>query len=331
MNIALIGAGRIAGVHAIAIAAHPRMRLAAVADIRQEAAAALSDQYGAACVDVDAVFADNAIDAVLIASSTPAHAEFLERAALAGKAVLCEKPVALDLARTRAALAVLAANPVVCAVGFNRRHDPQFEALKGGLDAGRIGTLETLTIISRDPAPPPVEYIESSGGLFRDMTIHDFDTARWLLDEPVTAVTAAGSTLVDPAIAVADDIDTAMITLETTSGRLCHINNSRRACYGYDQRIEAFGSEGMLQAQNESETRLRATTRAGQADEPPQWFYLERYATAYRRELDNFYQAWASGSSPRATADDGYQALRLAEAAARSLAERRTVALGEID
>ncbi|KEZ77923.1 myo-inositol 2-dehydrogenase [Salinisphaera hydrothermalis C41B8] len=330
MNLAIIGAGRIAHVHAAAAARDPRIALKYVSDIRAEAAEALASMHGAASVDVDTIFADDAIDAVLIASSTATHAEFLERAATTGKAVLCEKPIALDIERTKAAVDVVNAHPVACALGFNRRHDPQFAALKAAIEAGRIGQLETLTIISRDPAPPPIDYIKGSGGLFFDMMIHDFDVARWLLDEPIASVFASGGVMVDPAIGEAGDIDTAMVVLTTESGRLCHIQNSRRTAYGYDQRIEAFGSAGMLQAVNETETRLRYTGEAGQLDEPPKHFFLERYGIAYGRELGDLYDAWSTGSAPKATHEDGYQSLRLAAAATQSLAENRSVRLDEI-
>lgn len=331
MRLALIGAGRIGQVHAKTIAANPDVTLVAIADYHRPAAEALAEQYASRVMDADDVFDAADVDAVLIASSTPTHADYLERAARAGKAILCEKPIALDLARTRDALQVLESHPVTCALGFNRRHDPQFAALKKAVEEGRIGALETLTIISRDPAPPPAEYVPASGGLFRDMMIHDFDMARWLLGEPIAHVQAVGSCLIDPAIGDAGDIDTAMVTLVTASGRLCHINNSRRACYGYDQRIEAFGSAGMLQAQNESDTRLRFTGESGQVEEKPKWFFLERYATAYRNEIDDFARAWREGSAPLAGARDGLEALCLAEAAALSLRENRRVALDEMN
>ncbi|WP_423824141.1 inositol 2-dehydrogenase [Salinisphaera sp. SPP-AMP-43] len=330
MNLAIIGAGRIAQVHAAAADGDPRIALKYVSDIRTEAAQALAAAYGAVSVDADAIFDDDQIDAVLIASSTATHAEFLERSAKAGKAVLCEKPIALDIERTKAAVDVVNAHPVACALGFNRRHDPQFAALKSGIEAGRIGQLETLTIISRDPAPPPIDYIKGSGGLFFDMMIHDFDVARWLLDEPIASVFASGGVMVDPAIGEVGDIDTAMVVLTTESGRLCHIQNSRRTAYGYDQRIEAFGSQGMLQAVNENETRLRYTGETGQLDEPPKHFFLERYGVAYGRELGDLYEAWSTGRTPKATHEDGYQSLRLAAAATQSLAENRTVKLDEI-
>ncbi|WP_252105998.1 MULTISPECIES: inositol 2-dehydrogenase [unclassified Halomonas] len=327
MRIALIGAGRIGKVHAQAIHSHPEVTLAAVADFDPSAAQALAKQYDSRAVDADDIFADDTIDAVLIASSTPTHADYLERAARAGKAILCEKPIALDLARTRDALQVLSEHPVTCALGFNRRHDPQFTALKEAITEGRIGALETLTIISRDPSPPPAEYVGASGGLFRDMMIHDLDMARWLLDEPIESIFAVGSCVIDPAIGEAGDVDTAMVTLTTASGKLCQISNSRRACYGYDQRIEAFGSDGMVQAQNESDTRLRFTGTSGQTEEKPKWFFLERYAQAYRLEIDDFVTAWKARRAPLAGAQDGLEALRLAEAAERSMREGRKILL----
>lgn len=331
MRLALIGAGRIGKVHARTIDLNPEVTLAAVADVHAEAAESLARQYGVRAISADAIFEDDGIDAVLIASSTPTHADYLERAAQSGKAVLCEKPIALDLARTREALKVLEAHPVTCALGFNRRHDPQFAALKQAVADGRIGDMESLIIISRDPAPPPAEYVRASGGLFRDMMIHDFDMARWLLDEPIVQVQAQGSCLIDPAIGEAGDVDTAMVTLITASGRLCHISNSRRACYGYDQRIEAFGSAGMLQASNETETRLRFTGEPGQVEEKPKWFFLERYAQAYSAEINDFVDAWQQGRAPLAGAQDGLEALRLADAAQLSLQEGRPVSLDEIE
>ncbi|WP_417328639.1 inositol 2-dehydrogenase [Halomonas cupida] len=330
MRLALIGAGRIGKVHARTIDLNPEVTLAAVADVHAEAAESLARQYGVRAISADAIFEDDGIDAVLIASSTPTHADYLERAAQSGKAVLCEKPIALDLARTREALKILEDHPVTCALGFNRRHDPQFAALKQAVADGRIGDMESLIIISRDPAPPPAEYVRASGGLFRDMMIHDFDMARWLLDEPIIQVQAQGSCLIDPAIGEAGDVDTAMVTLITASGRLCHISNSRRACYGYDQRIEAFGSAGMLQASNETETRLRFTGEPGQVEEKPKWFFLERYAQAYSAEINDFADAWQQGRAPLAGAQDGLEALRLADAAQLSLLERRPVSLDEI-
>ncbi|MGQ7246458.1 inositol 2-dehydrogenase [Halomonas sp. V046] len=330
MRLALIGAGRIGKVHAASIDAHPDVTLVAVADAISEAAEALAAPRGAQALSVDEIFDDASIDAVLIASSTSTHIDYLQRAAAAGKAILCEKPIALDLEASKAAAEAVTHAGGLCALAFNRRHDPQCAALKAALVDGRIGKLETLTFTSRDPAPPPMDYLKGSGGIFRDMMIHDFDMARWLLDEPIVSVHASGSCLVDPAIAEAGDVDTAVVVLTTTSGCLCSISVSRRAVFGHDQRIEAFGSLGMLQTQNETDTRLKVVGEQGQVEEAPQWFFLERYAKAYRQELDDFYQSWREGRAPRAGLNDGVEALRLAEAASRSLELGRVVYLEEL-
>jgi myo-inositol 2-dehydrogenase/D-chiro-inositol 1-dehydrogenase len=264
---------------------------------------------------------------VLIASSTDTHAALVEAAARAGKAVFCEKPLDLDRRRAEACVAVAAECGVPLMVGFNRRFDPNFARLERRLRAGEIGRLEMLTITSRDPAPPPVDYIRRSGGLFRDMTIHDFDMARWLLGEEPVEVFAAASVLVDPAIGEAGDVDTAMVTLRTRSGSLCHISNSRRAAYGYDQRIEALGANGALQAGNVPESTVILAGAEGVVGDKPVHFFLERYAEAYRRELDHFITSVASGKAPLVGGEDGIRALALADAAAESLRTEKPVAL----
>jgi len=239
--------------------------------------------------------ADPAIEAVLIASSTDTHADLVEAAAHAGKAVFCEKPLDLDRRRAEACVAVTRECGVPLMVGFNRRFDPNFMLLERQIRGGRIGRLELLTITSYDPAPPPIEYVRRSGGLFRDMTIHDFDTARWLLAEEPVEVFATASALVDPEIAEAGDVDTAVVTLRTRSGVLCQISNSRRAVYGYDQRIEALGSNGALRAENVIESTVSFAGVDGVVGDKPLPFFLERYAEAYRRELDHFISAVAGG------------------------------------
>ena len=198
------------------------------------------------------------------------------------------------------------------------------------MDSGRIGKLEMITITSRDPEPPPAEYIAASGGIFRDMSIHDLDMAAWLLGEPVTEVTVSGSCLVDPAIGEAGDLDSVLINLKSASGKLVNISNSRRACYGYDQRIVVFGSKGMLEARNETDTQLRFTGAEGVVDERPQWFFLERYSRAYAQEVADFVAAWQENRAPLAGAHDGLAALELAEAALISYREGRRVLLSEI-
>jgi myo-inositol 2-dehydrogenase/D-chiro-inositol 1-dehydrogenase len=329
LNICLFGAGRIGAIHAANIAAHPSANLARVVDVNHEAADRLATQHGAQTCSVEAALADPKIDAVVIASSTDTHADLLEQSARAGKAILCEKPIDLSLERVDRCVSVLEQHPVTCAIGFNRRHDPMFSRLRREIIEGKIGSLETLLIISRDPSPPPAGYISSSGGMFRDMTIHDLDMARWLLGEEPVEVFASASCLVDPAIGEQGDVDTAVITLRTAAGRLCQIQNSRRARYGYDQRIEAFGSEGMLQADNLTETALRHTGDAGSLTDKPLYFFLERYAQAYQVELADFIDAALSGRPPLANQHDGRGALLLAEAALQSSETGRPVLLND--
>src|SRR6185437_9394772 len=275
------GAGRIGAIHAGNIARHPGARLLHVVDVDAAAAARLAAAHGARASGREEALADPAVDAVLIASSTDTHAGLIEAASRAGKAVFCEKPIDLDRARVEACLAVAAQAGVTLMLGFNRRFDPNFAKLQAQLRAGRIGRLEMLAITSRDPGPPPLAYIKVSGGLFRDMMIHDLDMA---------------SCLVDPAIGAAGDVDSAVVMLKTASGALCQIANSRRASYGYDQRIEAHGEKGMLRAGNVAESTLEFAGSEGIVGEKPLHFFLERYAAAYRSELDQFIAAVAGGT-----------------------------------
>ncbi len=324
LSIAVIGAGRIGGIHARNIAAHQDARLAGVADVDGTAAARLAEACGARVLSLDEAFDT---DAVLIGSPTPTHADYIERAARAGRAIFCEKPIDLVADRVRACLAAVRRAGVALMVGFNRRFDPHFATLKRRMDAGEIGTLELLTIISRDPAPPPIGYVATSGGLFRDMMIHDLDMALFLLGEEPVELYAAASSLVDPAIAAAGDVDTAVATLRTPSGKLCQISNSRRATYGYDQRIEAHGSKGLLRAGNVTATTVELATEAGFVTDPVLPFFLERYAAAYRAELDAFVAVVASGRAPKPDGEDGLKALLLADAAAQSVASGQAVKL----
>ena len=241
-RFALLGAGRIGKIHARAVSGNPDAVLVAVTDALPGAAEAIAAQYGAEVRTLGAIEAAADIDAVVICTPTDTHAELIQRFARAGKAIFCEKPVDLSVARVEETLAVVREAGVPLMVGFNRRFDPDFRALKAAIDAGRIGRVEMVSITSRDPGAPPVSYIERSGGMFRDMTIHDFDMARWLLGEEVETVQAAASVLVDPAIGAAGDIDSANVILVTASGRQAVITNSRRAAYGYDQRIEVLGA-----------------------------------------------------------------------------------------
>ncbi|MBV8654282.1 MAG: inositol 2-dehydrogenase [Alphaproteobacteria bacterium] len=325
ISFSQFGAGRIGAIHADNIARHPGARLRHIVDVDGAAAERLAAKHGADVATAEAALADPAIDAVLIASSTDTHAGLIEAASRAGKAVFCEKPIDLDRSRVEACLAVAEAAGTVLMIGFNRRFDPNFAKLHEQLRAGRIGKLEMLSITSRDPGPPPLAYIKVSGGLFRDMMIHDLDMARFLLGEEPVELFATASCLVDPAIGAAGDVDTALVTMKTASGTLCQISNSRRASYGYDQRIEAHGSKGMLRAGNVTQSTLEYSGADGIVGEKPLHFFLERYAEAYRRELDHFIAAVTGGTKPVTGGADGLRALALADAAVEAAKSGRVV------
>jgi myo-inositol 2-dehydrogenase / D-chiro-inositol 1-dehydrogenase len=312
------GAGRIGAMHAANIAAHPAARLHTILDTDRQAAERLAGRYGALVGNQAEALADAAIDAVAIASSTDTHADLVEAAARAGKAIFCEKPLDLDRSRAEACLAVAEECGVPLMVGFNRRFDPNFARLQQEIRAGRIGRPEILHITSYDPALPPLDFVRRSGGMFRDMMIHDLDMACWLLGEEPVEVFAMASVLVDPAMGEAGDVDTAVVSLRMKSGALCHIANSRRAVYGYDQRIEVLGSDGGLQAGNVAESTIVFSGGDGVVSDKPLPFFLQRYAEAYRRELDHFITAIAAGTSPLVGGKDGIRALALADAALES-------------
>jgi myo-inositol 2-dehydrogenase/D-chiro-inositol 1-dehydrogenase len=319
LHFAQFGAGRIGAIHAANLAVSGRARLKHVVDVHRPAAEALAAKHGATVSTTEAALADPQVGAVIIASSTDTHADLVIAAARAGKAIFCEKPIDLSLARVDACLAEVRNAGVPMLVGFNRRFDPNFAELHRRIGAGAIGTVEQVIITSRDPGPPPVAYIKVSGGLFRDMTIHDFDMARWMLGEDPTEVFAHGANLVDPAIGAAGDIDSAMVLLKTASGRMAHINNSRRASYGYDQRVEVFGSGGRLIAGNRTPTTVELADGNAVFTDKPLHFFLERYADAYRIELDAFLDAATNNTAMPVGAEDGRQALVLADAAVESL------------
>jgi myo-inositol 2-dehydrogenase/D-chiro-inositol 1-dehydrogenase len=330
LKVGLLGAGRIAGVHATAISSHSGSTLVAVSDINAAAAEKLAGQYGAEARSTEAVLDDKSIDAVLIATSTDTHSDLIQAATAAGKAVLCEKPVDLSLARALACQKAAAATGRPVMIGFNRRFDPNFAALKAAADSGEIGKTELLSITSFDPAPPPISYIKASGGLFRDMMIHDFDMATFLLGAAPVAVTAIGSSIVDPAIGAAGDVDTAVVTLTYADGRIAVIKNSRRAVYGYDQRLELLGSEGLLQAQNMLENTVVKSTKAGVTGAKPTYFFLERYMPAYAAEWAAFVEAIDAGKTPPVTLQDGVMALAMAEAAMVSAGSGAPVTLASV-
>lgn len=318
MNVGLLGAGRIAGVHATAISSHPDSTLIAVSDYYPEMAEKLASEYGCVARTTEDIIADTSIDAVLIATSTDTHSDLMEAATAAGKAVLCEKPVDLSLERARLCQAAVAKTGKPVMIGFNRRFDPSFGALKSALDAGEIGKAELLSITSFDPAPPPVEYIKVSGGLFRDMMIHDFDMANFIMGAAPVSVSAMASSIVDQEIGAAGDVDTAIVTLTYTDGRLAVIKNSRRAVYGYDQRVELLGSDGLLQAQNMLENTVVKSTSQGVTGAKPTYFFLERYMPAYAAEWTAFVETVKTGAPMPVTLDDGVAALAMAEAATLS-------------
>lgn len=326
VRFAVLGCGRIGRMHARNLAGHARAELVSVFDTQPAASREVAAAFGVpAAASADAILADSTVRAVLIATPTDTHVPLIIAAAKAGKAVLCEKPIDLDLARAEACWREIKPLHPTVMIGFNRRFDPSFRSLRDRIGQGEIGALEQVVITSRDPAPPPAAYIKTSGGLFRDMTIHDFDMARYLAGE-VVEVQAFGSTLVDPAIAELGDIDGAMVTLRAGSGALVQIINSRRCAYGYDQRVEAFGALGMLQAANRTATTVEAWTASGTAArEPVLNFFIERYGAAYVAEIDNFVSAVEGEEVLLSTFDDGLQALRLADAAAESLRTGRAV------
>ena len=325
IGVAIIGAGRIGRIHAQNVAEHGDARLVSVCDIVSGAAVELAGRCGGRAASVEQILGDEHVDAIIIASSTGTHAELIERAAAAGKAIFCEKPLDLDLQRARESVDTAARADVLLCLGFNRRHDPDFRKLKMEAAAGAIGSIEVVTIISRDPSPPPPEYIRRSGGLFRDMMIHDLDMGRWLLGEEPHQVFATGSALADPGIEKLGDIDTAVAVLRTPSGRLCHITNSRRCSYGYDQRIEVFGSKGLLRVDNQRYTQVEKATAEGFSTEPALPFFLERYARSYRNQLDRFIRVVGGEKADLALGSDGLRALQLAEAANESLLSGRPV------
>ncbi len=315
----LFGAGRIGQIHAANLAARGDCRVRYVVDTNEGNAAKLAGSVGALVSEPETALADPCLDAVVIASPTDTHANLVMAAAKAGKAVFCEKPLALESARVAECLKVVEEAGAILAVGFNRRFDPDFRDLYQRLRAGEIGCLEFVSITSRDPVPPPHEYVRVSGGLFRDMMIHDLDMACWLLDETPASVFAVGACLVDPTLAELGDIDTAAVTLTTAGGRICQINNSRRSAYGYDQRIEVFGSQGMLQAKNLIGNQICHSGPLGVRADKPLHFFLERYARSYAEELASFVRCLQRTESPEVSGRDGQRALLLADAAQESL------------
>ena len=319
IRFGVIGAGRIGKVHSKTIASNPKARLAYIADAIPAAAQSLAEQHGAKVASVEEIMNAKDVDAVLIGSPTGFHAEQIQAASNHGKAIMCEKPVSMNVAMIEETLKVVEKNKSTLMIGFNRRFDPNFAELEMIIRRGDIGDVEICTVISRDPAPPPAEYVKGSGGIFADMMIHDFDMARFLVGEEFVIVNALGAALVDKAIGEAGDVDTAAVQMQTASGKIAVITNSRRATYGYDQRMEVHGSKGMVHAKNVHNTTVEVLSKWGYKSDPIQNFFLERYSAAYANELNTFIAAVETGDrNPRPSGFDGLQAQKLAEAATQS-------------
>ena len=330
VRFAILGAGRIGQVHARAVTSTPDATLVAIADPVADAAQRVADAYGCDIRSIDEIAASDDVGAVAICTPTNTHADLIEQFAKAGKAVFCEKPIDLSLERVKTCLKTVEAEDATLMVGFNRRFDPDFMALKKSIDDGRISDVEMITLTSRDPGPPPYEYIKVSGGIFRDMTIHDFDVARWLLGEEVETVQAAASVLTDTKIGELGDFDSINVILTTASGKQCTITNSRRATYGYDQRIEVLGSKGSVSAENHREANIEIADSTGYLRPPLLNFFMSRYVNAYANEIAAFVGAVANGSPTPTTGHDGMMALALADAALKSVAEGSVVKVSDV-
>lgn len=333
LKIAVLGCGRIGRMHAENIHTHPRAALAGVFDVVDAAAQDIAETLGVTKFDsAEAVLASTEVDAVLIATSTPTHADLLEAAIAAGKPVLCEKPIDLSLDRVKLCAERIKGTDLPIMLGFVRRFDRGHAGVRQAIEAGQIGEVHQVTITSRDPGMAPAAYIEVSGGIFRDMTIHDFDMARFIMGEDFTTVSAIGARLVDPDLmARCDDYDTVTVTMTTASGKQCVISNSRRAVYGYDQRVEAFGDAGMALSENHPERTVRLFNASATDSQPPLLnFFIERYAQAFAAEIDAFVDAVEQGKPAPVGFDDGAKALVLAEAAILSVREGRPVKVEEL-
>lgn len=334
LKIGIIGVGRIGKVHGESITKYVKgAEIKAVADVfLNDSIRKWAADMGISCVydDYHRILEDKEINAVVICSSTDTHAKISIEAIRAGKNVFCEKPIDHDLSRIKEVIDVLAKSKVKYQVGFNRRFDHNFHAIHDAVAAGKIGEPHILKITSRDPNPPTADYIKVSGGIFLDMTIHDFDMTRYLLGSEVTEVYAAGSVLVDKAIGEAGDIDTAIITMKMANGALAVIDNSRKAVYGYDQRAEVFGSKGQIGISNDTTSSAILSNEDGVIAEKPLYFFLERYMQAYAEEMNQFVDAIENDKPVPANADDGLKAVLIGLAAKKSYEEQRPVKISEI-
>ena len=333
LRFGVIGAGRIGKIHAENLATRiPEVVVAGIADVNVRAAQELADRLHVTAAEEDyhTLLADPTIDAVAICSSTDTHAKIVVEAAEAGKHIFCEKPIDLRLEKIDAALEAVEKAGVKLQIGFNRRFDPNFRKVRAMVAEGKIGTPHIIRITSRDPAPPPLSYIKVSGGIFLDMTIHDFDMARYLSGSEVEEVYTAAGVMVDPAIGEAGDLDTAIITLRFANGAIGTIDNSRQAVYGYDQRVEVFGSNGMVQAHNNTPDNDVYFNADGVHSAKPLYFFLERYMESFVAEMKEFVQSIRENTSPPVTGLDGRIPVVMGMAAKKSYLEHRPVRLSEI-
>ncbi len=333
LNIGIIGAGRIGTVHAETLAFRlPQARITAIADVNRDAACRLAAHCGIAEVVGSAaeIVQNPAIEAVLICSSTDTHADLIVQAADAGKHIFCEKPIAHSLRDIDRALAAVKQAGVKLQIGFNRRFDSNFSRVRQAITSGEIGTVRMMHIISRDPAPPPLSYIRVSGGMFMDMTIHDFDMARFLIGEEVEEIYTAGGVMVDPAIGDAGDLDTAVLCLRFRNGVIGTIDNCRQAAYGYDQRVEILGSQGKIATENRYPNQAVVSTGDAVRQDLPLNFFMERYKESFANELQSFVEAVRENRPTEVTGVDGRIPVIMALAARKSYDERRPVRLNEI-
>ncbi|GMQ57424.1 inositol 2-dehydrogenase [Vallitalea sediminicola] len=333
MNVGIIGVGRIGRVHAQSISYNiPDVTIKAVSDVRLDGVSEWAKGLGIENVydDYHKILDDKEIDAVLVCSSTDTHAQISIEAARAGKHVFCEKPIDYDLDRINNVLKEVEKKGVKFQVGFNRRFDHNFNRINKVTKDGVIGEPHIIKITSRDPEPPPIEYVKVSGGMFFDMTIHDFDMARFQAGCEATEVYAVGASLVDPEIGKAGDVDTAVITIKFENGAIAIIDNSRKAAYGYDQRVEVFGSEGSIEAKNDTETNTILRTKQAVSTDKPLYFFLERYMGSFVEEMKQFFEAIKNDTETPVKGIDGLNAVVIAMAAKKSLEEGRPVKISEI-
>lgn len=333
LNVGIIGAGRIGQVHAKSITYHiPQAKIVAISDIYYEGAKRVAESLGIpnAYEDYHEILNNPEIDAVLICSSTDTHADIAVEAAEAGKHIFCEKPVDLTVAKIKKVIAAVEKAGVKLQIGFNRRYDHNFAEIKRLANDGKLGKLQTIKITSRDPEPPSIDYVKVSGGIFLDMTVHDFDMARFIGGE-VEEVYANAAVTVDEAIGEAGDVDTALIALKFKNGAIGVIDNCRKACYGYDQRLEVFGTGGQASAANDTPTNVSYINEKGNMTDKPLYFFLERYMQSFTDEMTEFINAVQNDELMKTTVNDGLEALRLGLAAKLSVKEHRPVKLSEIE